>query len=77
MQETRGHSHIDAGEVYFFVTGTGKMKVGKQEFSVGKGTVTLVPRGEFHKVVNQGNEELEFVTIFEGNRDSKRYDYRV
>ena len=75
MQETRGHSHMDASEVYFFVDGRGKMQVGKQEYDVKKGNVILVHRGQFHKVINLSNQKLIFVTVFEGTRTSKRYQY--
>ncbi len=76
MQETRGHSHMGASEVYFFVDGRGKMQIGMQEYSVKKGSVILVPRGEFHKVINLDKEKLSFVTVFEGSRASKKYNYK-
>lgn len=75
MKETRGHSHEDASEVYFFLEGRGKMLVSEDEYDVKKGTVILVSRGEFHKVVNLTKEKLAFVTVFEGNRLSKKYAY--
>ena len=75
MQETRGHGHMDASEVYFFTNGRGKMQIGEQDYIVEKGSVMLVPRGEFHKVINSDNEKLVFVTVFEGSRASKKYNY--
>ena len=65
-QETRGHSHIGASEVHFFIDGRGKMKIDKQEYNVEKGSVILVPKGEFHKVINSDKKKLVFVTVFEG-----------
>ncbi len=74
-QETRGHKHTEASEVYFFVEGRGKMKVGEQEYDVSKGSVMLVSRGEFHKVINPQSRKLVFITVFEGTRAAKKYDY--
>lgn len=76
MQETRGHSHIGASEVYFFIQGKGKMEVGNKEYYVKKGSGILVLNGEFHKVINSDKEKLVFVTVFEGSRSSKKYNYK-
>lgn len=76
IQETRGHSHAGASEVYFFVSGKGRMQIGEQVYDVEKGSVMLVPRGEFHKVINLQNEKLIFAAIFEGSRFSKKYNYK-
>ncbi|MFQ5941266.1 MAG: cupin domain-containing protein [Nitrososphaerales archaeon] len=76
MQETRGHSHMGAGEVYFFIDGRGRMQIDKEEYDLKKGNFLLVPRGEFHKVTNSGKEKLIFVTVFEGSRSSKKYNYK-
>jgi mannose-6-phosphate isomerase-like protein (cupin superfamily) len=74
-QETRGHSHADCSEVYFFTQGDGKIQVGNRTYYAGQGSVVTVPRGEFHKVINLGEQNLIFVTVFEGKRFSKNYDY--
>jgi oxalate decarboxylase/phosphoglucose isomerase-like protein (cupin superfamily) len=42
---------------------------------VEKGSVILVPRGEFHRVFNSSVEKLVFATVFEGSRTSKKYSY--
>ena len=75
-QETRGHSHADCSEVYFFTQGEGKMQVGNRTYHVGQGSVIIVPRSEFHKVINLGEEKLIFVAVFEGKRFSKNYSYQ-
>src|SRR5919106_3022607 len=74
-QETRGHSHADCSEVYFFTQGDGKIQVGNRTYYVGQGSVITVPRSEFHKVSNLGEQKLIFITVFEGKRFSKNYDY--
>jgi UDPglucose 6-dehydrogenase len=75
-QETRGHSHVDCSEIYFFREGRGKMQVGVQMHYVTQGTVIIVSRGEFHKVINLGTEKLIFVAVFEGKRSSKKYNFK-
>lgn len=75
-QETRGHSHVDCSEIYFFREGKGKMQVGDQMSYVTNGSVIIVHRGEFHKVINLGTEKLGFIAIFEGKRFSKAYDFK-
>jgi mannose-6-phosphate isomerase-like protein (cupin superfamily) len=75
-QETRGHSHVECSEIYFFEEGKGKMQVGDQMYYVIKGSIILVPRGLFHKVINLRTENLVFVTVFEGKRFSKKYDFK-
>jgi quercetin dioxygenase-like cupin family protein len=74
-QETRGHSHGDCSEIYFFKGGKGKMQVDGQVHYVTQGAVIIVPRGKFHKVINLGLETLTFVAVFEGKRSSKKYDF--
>jgi mannose-6-phosphate isomerase-like protein (cupin superfamily) len=76
MQETRGHSHMDASEIYFFLDGKGMMEMGDKKYEVKRGSVLVVRRGVFHKVINLGNKKLVFAAVFEGSRSSKKYDYR-
>ncbi len=62
-------------EIYLSVDGKGKMQIGDQVYVVEKGSVMLVARGEFHKVINIDNGKLVFATVFEGDRSSKKYNY--
>jgi len=64
-KETKGHSHADADEVYFFIEGSGKMKVGTKKFAVKKDDIILIKRGLFHRVFNVSKKELKFVCVFE------------
>lgn len=68
-QSTRGHSHDGQEEVYFFVQGTGIMDVGSQRFRVSAGDVILIPDGEFHRVINDGEMNLVFNCVFDGQRN--------
>ena len=71
-QATRGHSHAGQEEVYFFVQGWGKMIVGNEDtepFDVGPGDVVLIPDGDFHRVINDGEMHMIFICVFNGTRN--------
>ena len=68
-QCTRGHSHAGQEEVYFFVQGTGMMLVDEQKFRVSAGDIILIPDGAFHQVINDGEQNLVFNCVFDGNRN--------
>jgi oxalate decarboxylase/phosphoglucose isomerase-like protein (cupin superfamily) len=68
-QATRGHSHEGQEEVYFFVKGTGMMIVDEQKFRVNAGDIILIPDGAFHRVINDGEQNLVFNCVFDGKRN--------
>lgn len=68
-QATRGHSHAGQEEVYFFVQGTGMMLVDEQKFRVNAGDIILIPDGAFHRVINDGEQNLVFNCVFDGKRN--------
>ena len=74
-KETGGHNHSGQEEVYIFTKGRGKMQVGDEIFKVTgeniniKSSVVLIPDGAFHKVWNEGDEDLIFVCVFDGGRN--------
>ena len=63
-KNTTGHSH-DADEVYVFISGNGKIEVGKKTDYCEGGEVFIIPRNSFHKVYNTGKGKLKFWCIFE------------
>ena len=68
-QATRGHTHAGQEEVYFFVQGTGMMIVDEEKFRVNAGDIVLIPDGAFHRVINDGEQNLIFNCVFDGNRN--------
>jgi len=71
-QQTRGHRHAGQEEVYIFVRGTGKMVVGDETdepFAVSSGDIVLIPDGAFHRVINDGDINLQFNCVFDGKRN--------
>jgi quercetin dioxygenase-like cupin family protein len=69
-QETRGHRHPGQEEVYYFISGTGKMQLNDNApQDVGPGDVVLIEDGAFHKVYNTSEVDLYFVCVFDGKRN--------
>ena len=68
-KETSGHNHSGQEEVYIFTSGWGRMIVGTKTHSVSAGDIMLIPDGDFHKVWNEGDEDLIFVCVFDGGRN--------
>ena len=71
-QSTRGHRHAGQEEVYIFIQGRGKMIVGNETdepFNVSAGDIVLIPDGDFHRVINDGEINLLFNCVFDGKRN--------
>ena len=60
--EQRFHSHPTQEQVYVIISGTGLMKVGREEQEVGPGTLVFVPPGAAHAIRNTGGETLSYVS---------------
>ena len=41
------------------------MIIGEEEFDVKAADIVLIPQGKFHRVINDKNESIEFVCVFE------------
>jgi mannose-6-phosphate isomerase-like protein (cupin superfamily) len=64
--ETIEHFHRQAEEIYYFVAGTGRMRLGEEEDAVGVGDCVAIPPGMPHKLWNPGSEPLVLTTGFAG-----------
>ena len=56
--ETAEHYHRAAEEIYYFVSGAGRMRLGDEESEVGPGETVVIPPGTRHKLQNTGSEPL-------------------
>ena len=45
------------------------MKINEDVFPVSGGDVILVEDGKFHQVINNSEDNLYFVCVFDGSRD--------
>jgi mannose-6-phosphate isomerase-like protein (cupin superfamily) len=61
--KTTGHAHDDMEEVYYILTGKGKMVIGDDEFPIQSGDAFYVPFGKYHVTYNTGNQPLAMVWV--------------
>ena len=52
------HFHPVAEEIYHFTSGSGRMRLGSEEFEVAAGHAVVIPPGVPHKLWNTGSGEL-------------------
>lgn len=79
FQETKGHSH-QAREIYFFIDGQGEIHLtypdGSTDLKLSSfSPVVQIESNVFHKVRNNTNKPMIFVTLFENyKREEAVYD---
>ena len=56
--ETIEHFHRETEELYVFTGGSGRMRLGDEEFGVSAGETVPIPPGARHKLWNDGSEPL-------------------
>src|SRR3954454_18958880 len=56
--ETEEHHHGVSEEIYFFTSGSGRLKLGDDEPPVAAGDTIVIPPGTPHKLWNTGPEPL-------------------
>lgn len=52
--DTAAHYHRTTEEVYFFTSGSGRMRLGDEEREVREGDCVVIPPGVEHKLFNPG-----------------------
>src|SRR5215210_5242864 len=55
--ETEEHYHGVSEEIYFFTSGSGRMKMGDEETDVAAGDTVVIPPGTPHKLRNTSSRE--------------------
>lgn len=55
---TTEHYHSRTEEIYFITSGTGRIRVGREEREVGVGDAVAIPPGVRHRLWNTGGEPL-------------------
>jgi mannose-6-phosphate isomerase-like protein (cupin superfamily) len=56
--ETVEHYHRTTEEIYLFVSGAGRMRLGEDEAEIRAGDTVVIPPGVKHKLWNPGPEPL-------------------
>jgi mannose-6-phosphate isomerase-like protein (cupin superfamily) len=58
---TQLHRHRTTEEIYHFISGSGRMRLGNEEFSVSPGDTVCIPPGTAHSLHNTGTEPLQLL----------------
>lgn len=64
---TSGHSHKGQEEIYYIVSGSGRMELGDKTINIKENDVILIEDGVFHRV-HAGPVGCYFVCVFDGSR---------
>jgi mannose-6-phosphate isomerase-like protein (cupin superfamily) len=57
------HHHIETEEIYYILSGRGKMTVGAEEREVGSGDAVFIPRGHIHTLLNTGSDAMTILLV--------------
>ena len=61
-------THIDPmEEIYFVLSGSGRMHVGDESRDVSPGDATMIPAGSPHRLVNDGQEDCLILVVASPN----------
>lgn len=60
---SRPHYHNICQESYYILSGQAKMRVDEQEYPLDAGQTCLILPGQIHQIVNESNQDLEFLAI--------------
>jgi mannose-6-phosphate isomerase-like protein (cupin superfamily) len=58
---TERHYHKASEEIYFILEGNGTMEINGKKKAVGPGDAILIPAGDWHQIVTQGEAALRFL----------------
>jgi len=58
---TAAHYHPQTEEIYYILTGSGRMRIGDDVRDVGPGDAIAIPPGAVHQITNTGREVLKFL----------------
>ncbi|HJT31791.1 MAG TPA: cupin domain-containing protein [Pirellulales bacterium] len=60
-QSTTAHYHPKSEEIYYILTGEGRMRLGDEVRQVGPGDAIAIPPGMVHQLTNTGREVLKLL----------------
>jgi mannose-6-phosphate isomerase-like protein (cupin superfamily) len=58
---TTPHYHPRTEEIYYLLSGTGRMRIGEELRDVAAGDAIAIPPGQVHQIRNTGRETLLFL----------------
>lgn len=58
------HSHETEQEVWYVISGQGRVRIGGEEAEIRPDTVVVAPPGVVHQLINDGEEDLKAIWLF-------------
>lgn len=68
------HNHPHATELYYVLKGKARVNVGDEWIDADEGTEIFIPKGMDHGVVNDSDEDFEFLYVMHGNYSMSDYE---
>jgi mannose-6-phosphate isomerase-like protein (cupin superfamily) len=62
-QSVCAHRHNQLEEIYYILSGRGRMSVGDEQSEVGPGDAVYIPRGHRHTLENTGTEPMKLLLV--------------
>ena len=59
--QTTPHYHPQTEEIYYILSGQGRMRIGDEQREVGPGDAIAIPPGAVHQIANTGDLVLTFL----------------
>ena len=57
------HLHDESEEVFYVISGTGRIKVGEEEEEIAPGSCIYIPPKTLHQLLNTGQAELKVFAV--------------
>jgi len=57
------HAHADMEEIFYVISGHGKIRVGDEEESIEPGSCIYIPGGHIHQLLNPKKEPLKVLAV--------------
>jgi mannose-6-phosphate isomerase-like protein (cupin superfamily) len=57
------HNHQDHEEIYYIISGNGRIKIGDEIAKFRDGDVIYIPENAMHSITNDGSEMVEFLAF--------------
>jgi mannose-6-phosphate isomerase-like protein (cupin superfamily) len=57
------HNHQDHEEIYYIISGNGRIKIGDEIAEFRDGDVIYIPENAMHSITNDGSEMVEFLAF--------------
>jgi mannose-6-phosphate isomerase-like protein (cupin superfamily) len=57
------HTHRDHEEIYYIISGKGRMKIGNEEARFRDGDIIFIPKKTEHSITNDGEQMVDFLAF--------------